>query len=54
MVVTCSDSPMTIFLKADASWSPDGTRIAFSSFRWIVGNWEIYAMDADGNNLDKG
>ena len=28
-------------------WSPDGTRIAFSSKR--DGNWEIYAMNADGS-----
>ena len=31
------------------SWSPDGKRIAFSSYRddrWA----EIYVMDADGNN----
>ena len=33
--------------------SPDGTRIAFSSFRFDVGNSEIYAMDADGNNLTR-
>lgn len=27
-------------------WSPDGTRIAFHSYR--DGNWEIYVMNADG------
>jgi Tol biopolymer transport system component len=30
------------------SWSPDGTRIAFSSYR--DDNWEIYVIDADGTN----
>jgi len=30
------------------SWSPDGTKIAFSSKR--DGNWEIYVMDANGQN----
>ena len=39
------------FLKGRPSWSPDGMKIAFSSFRNVVGNWEIYVMDADGNNL---
>ena len=30
------------------NWSPDGTKIAFSSKR--DGNWEIYVMDANGQN----
>jgi Tol biopolymer transport system component len=30
------------------AWSPDGTRIAFES--WRDGNAEIYVMDADGSN----
>ena len=29
-------------------WSPDGTKIAFHSFRDF--NWEIYIMDPDGSN----
>ena len=30
------------------SWSPDGKRIAFNSFR--DGTSDIYVMDADGDN----
>jgi Tol biopolymer transport system component/uncharacterized CHY-type Zn-finger protein len=30
-------------------WSPDGTQIAFHSQR--NDNWDIYVMDADGNNV---
>ncbi|WP_217913378.1 IPT/TIG domain-containing protein [Miltoncostaea marina] len=33
----------------DAAWSPDGTRIAFTSRR-DGGNAEIYIVDADGSN----
>ena len=44
---------MTTFLESRPSWSPDGTRIAFGAFRFVVGNSEIYAMDADGNNLTR-
>ena len=36
------------------SWSPDGTRIIFSSDRkgdWV--NYEIYVMDDDGGNLQR-
>jgi Tol biopolymer transport system component len=45
---------------ADGSptWSPDGTRIAFSALRNVEGavdepseNFEIYVMDADGGNV---
>ena len=31
------------------SWSPDGTKVAFSSNR--DGNWEIYVMNADGSGV---
>ena len=33
------------------SWSPDGSKIAFVSFR--DGNDEIYVMDADGSNQSR-
>ena len=33
---------------SQSSWSPDGTKIAFTSFR--DGNAEIYVMNADGTN----
>ena len=32
------------------SWSPDGSRIAFSSTRDGLSNTELYAMNADGSN----
>ena len=31
------------------SWSPDGSRVAFSSYR--DDNWELYLVNADGTNL---
>jgi len=31
------------------SWSPDGSRIAFSTAR--DGGWEIYVMNADGGSV---
>ncbi len=33
----------------DPAWSPDGTRIAFSSYR--DGNYEIYTMAPDGSDI---
>ena len=35
----------------DPAWSPDGTQMAFVSDR--DGNWEIYVMDIDGENLKR-
>ena len=35
----------------DPSWSPDGKRIAFTSWRDGPFNIEVYVMDTDGNNL---
>lgn len=32
------------------SWSPDGKKIVFTSFRVSAANAEIYVMDADGGN----
>ena len=34
-------------------WSPDGKRIAFSSYRVRVATAEIYVMDADGGNQQR-
>ena len=34
----------------DPSWSPDGDKIAFSSFRDGFNNQEIYVMNADGSD----
>jgi TolB protein len=39
-------SPAGLFFQTEPAWSPDGTRIAFSSKR--EGTFDIYAMDADG------
>jgi len=36
---------------AEGSYSPDGSKIVFTSFR--DGNGEIYVMDADGSNLQR-
>jgi Tol biopolymer transport system component len=35
----------------DPAWSVDGTRVAFASNR--DGNWEIYVVDTDGENLTR-
>ena len=34
----------------EPEWSPDGTKIAFSSNRDGIANYEIYVMNADGSN----
>jgi TolB protein len=34
---------------SDPAFSPDGTRLTFSSNR--DGNWEIYIMNVDGSNV---
>ena len=33
------------------TWSPDGLQIAFRSDTFDVGNWDIYLIDIDGQNL---
>jgi Tol biopolymer transport system component len=43
--VNLTDNPADDYFPA---WSPDGTRIAFVSYR--DGNPEIYVMNADGSN----
>ena len=53
-LVNLTNSP-TVF-DIDPVWSPDGTRIAFSSDRTSVptnadGNIEVFVMDADGTNV---
>jgi len=37
----------------DPTWSPDGTRIVFSSYNLTEYNSNIYVVDADGKNLTK-
>ena len=45
-----SQTRLTFHLSSDAraSWSPDGTNIAFQSIR--DGDHEIYVMNSDGTN----
>ena len=41
-----SSEPQVLFLEVEPAWSPDGTRIAFSSRS--SGSFDIYVMNADG------
>lgn len=47
-----AQTPLTQFQDSDAAWSPDGTRIAFTSRR-DGGDSEIYLMDADGTDVQR-
>jgi Tol biopolymer transport system component len=38
-------------LETYPNWSPDGSKILFTSAR--DGNWELYVMDTDGTNLQR-
>jgi len=48
LISACSNESPTQFTAFDPSWSPDGSKITFSSD--IDGNDEIYVMNADGSN----
>ena len=37
--------------ESDPSWSPNGTKIVFSSYSYVNGNYDIYTMNIDGSNL---
>ena len=34
-------------------WSPDGTRLVFTSDRHQANKWEIYVMNADGSGTSR-
>jgi TolB protein len=40
-------SPRGLFFQTEPAWSPDGSRIAFSSKR--EGSFDVYVMEADGS-----
>jgi Tol biopolymer transport system component len=44
-------SPSGLFFQVEPAWSPDGSRIAFSSKR--EGSFDIYSMSADGRETQR-
>lgn len=45
-----SSGPVRIPPALHASWSPDGTRLAYSSHGCITGEWDLYVANADGSS----
>ena len=39
----------SVFADRQAAWSPDGTKLAFTSNR--SGNWNVYTVNADATDL---
>jgi len=46
-----TSTPGGLFFQVEPAWSPDGTRIAFSSRRG--GSFDIYVMNADGTGTEQ-
>ena len=44
-------TPAGLFFQIDPAWSPNGTKIAFSSRR--SGNFDVYVMNADGTGTKR-
>ena len=46
-----TSSPARLFFQIEPAWSPDGTRIAFTSRR--SGDFDVYVMNADGTGTQR-